>query len=152
MEDVRNYFIECIQKLYFVENALIEHIPTMSSKAQNPDLKKILDDHTEITRDHANRLTDLFQLINEPPQSIEDEIFLSLVEHANRSEEKYPNLGDTLLIASAMGVEHYEMSKYHTLEALAHHLGLKDAVELLQKNRMDEEDASTKLHKLHTKM
>jgi len=42
-------------------------------------------------------------------------------------------------------VEHYEISAYGTARTLAEHLGLNDAVELLQQTEEEEKEADSKL-------
>ena len=70
-----------------------------------------------------------------------------LIEEGNEAiqEEEQGVLRDLAMVAGAQKVEHYEMSGYGTVRTLAEHLGLNDAVELLQQTEDEEKEADAKL-------
>ena len=54
--DLRDLLKHEIEDLQSVEDQILEALPKMIDKANNPDLKKALQQHLEVTKQHKTRL------------------------------------------------------------------------------------------------
>lgn len=61
-------------------------------------------------------------------------------------------VGDTMLIAAAQKVEHYEIASYGTALAWANVLGANDVVKQLKKTMDEEKSADEKLTKIASRL
>ena len=60
-------------------------------------------------------------------------------------EVEDPEVLDAAILAAAQAVEHYEITRYGTLIALAKELGRNDCAQLLQQNLEEEKATDQKL-------
>jgi ferritin-like metal-binding protein YciE len=56
MNDLRDLLKHEIEDLQSVEDQILEALPKMIDKAGNPDLKKALQEHLQVTQQHKSRL------------------------------------------------------------------------------------------------
>jgi ferritin-like metal-binding protein YciE len=68
-----------------------------------------------------------------------------VAEGDEASKEAEGDLRDLAIIAAAQRVEHYEISAYGTARAIAEHLELDDAADLLHESESEEADADSRL-------
>lgn len=157
-----------IDDVYSAEEQMLEAIPAMIEKAQNPALKKILEDHRSVTEEHKNRLNRVKQILSEGSEQTESSggNFLSnlfgggqkckamqgIIEEGQKvmSEDMNEEVMDAAIIACAQKVEHYEITSYGTLRAYTEELGLQEVTKLLEQSLKEEYDADDKLTELAT--
>ena len=120
------------------------------AKAVNSDLLRLaFETHFEETREHVNRLKQVFELLGavakpKPCKGMEgllDEGDEAIEEGAERDDVA----ADLAVIAAAQKVEHYEISGYGTARALAGQAGRPDVAQLLAKSLAEEENADNLL-------
>lgn len=139
-----NYAYDCEKKL--VEKGL----PTMIEKTTSSELRRVLEQHLQETRNHLTRLDRVFSAIGKQPETKTNDIFdkmSSAVKDSISNIEETP-LRDAALIANANIVEHYEIATYGTLAAFARSLGLQEAASLLDQTLNEEKQADSKLTQL----
>ena len=139
-----NYAYDCEKKL--VEKGL----PTMIEKATSTELRRVLEQHLNETRNQITRLDRVFSAIGKTPDTKTNDIFdkmSSAVKDSISNIEETP-LRDAALIANANVVEHYEIAIYGTLVAFARSLGLQEAASLLDQTLNEEKQADSKLTQL----
>ena len=155
-KDLEKLFIEQLKDIYSAETQLVSALPKMAKAASTPDLQQAFNMHLDETRNHVQRLEQLFDGINSSPRGKKCKGMEGLIEEGNELiQEKAQYDADTLdagLIAAAQKVEHYEISSYGTVRAFAEQLGRQDAIKLLNQTLDEEYSADRKLTSIAERM
>jgi ferritin-like metal-binding protein YciE len=158
LNDLHDLLKHNIQDLYSAEEQIMQALPSMIEKAQNPELKQALTQHLGVTEQQRVRL-DLVQSkmnsrVKESISPVEKKGLLArlfkrsqvckgmkgLIEEGEKviSEDMNVEVRDAAIIACAQKMEHYEICGYGTARAYAQELGLTEVVAMLQQT-LDEE-------------
>jgi ferritin-like metal-binding protein YciE len=143
-------FHETLKDIYFAEKKLVTALPKMAKAAQSDELRAAFEKHATETEGHVERLTQVFELIDQPPKGKTCDAIMGLVEEAQEVMKEFkgsPAL-DAGMLAAAQAVEHYEISRYGTLKTWAQELGLDQAVKLLDQTLAEEKKTDESLTKL----
>lgn len=146
VKTLHQLFLDQLKDLYSAENQLIEALPKMAEAAHNPELKQGFEMHLEETRNHARRIEQIFQELEEgKPTGKTCQAMKGLVKEGSETihEDATPEVMDAALIAAAQRVEHYEMAGYGCVRTYAEIMGHTNAAKLLQAT-LDEESATDK--------
>ena len=145
MAQIKELLIEELRDLLHAETQLTGALPKMAEAAHDPKLKEAFEKHLVQTENHVARLQQAFSILGEKAQPKPCKAMLGLVEEGKETieegEDKEPLAADLALITAAQKVEHYEISGYGTVKALARQLGLLDVAELMSHTLGDEESA-----------
>ncbi len=143
-------FLHTLQDIYFAEHHIAKALPVMAKKSTNPALKEGFEQHLEETKGQIQRLEEIFELLGQKPKGEECPAIEGIIEEAKElmGEIGEPHVLDVAIAAAAQAVEHYEISRYGTLIALATQLGHKAAVKPLQATLAEEKATDAKLTKL----
>jgi Mn-containing catalase len=145
MAQLKELLIEEMQDLLHAETQLTGALPKMAEAAHNPKLKEAFEKHLVQTENHVARLQQAFSIMGKKAQPKPCKAMMGLVEEGKETieegQEKEPLAADLALITAAQKVEHYEISGYGTVRALARQLGLLDIAELMTHTLGDEESA-----------
>lgn len=144
---LQKLFEEELKDIYWAEKALVKAIPKMIKKATSEDLIQALESHLAETEEHVTRVEEVFAEIGMDPKTKKCESMEGLISEAEEVMKDADDgvMLDAGIIASAQKVEHYEIASYGTLRTFAQTLGLKNAVQLLEQNLMEEKAADEKL-------
>jgi Mn-containing catalase len=152
MPVLEELLIEEMQDLLHAEGQLVKALPKMAKASHNPKLKEAFESHLQQTEGHVERLKQAFELMGAKPKSKPCKGMQGLVEEGSETitegKEKEDGIADLALIAAAQKVEHYEISGYGTLRALAEHLGKSDVARLLAQTLAEEEKTDELLTKI----
>ena len=145
MNQLKELLIEELQDLLHAETQLTGALPKMAEAAHNPKLKEAFEKHLVQTENHVARLQQAFWILGEKAQPKPCKAMMGLVQEGEETikegQEKEPLAADLALITAAQKVEHYEISGYGTVRALAKQLGLLEVAELMTHTLGDEESA-----------
>jgi ferritin-like metal-binding protein YciE len=146
LDSLRDVFEEQINDLRSAEEQLIEALPKMAGAASSTELKQAFDEHLTETKQHLERLDDVISMTKLERSGETCKGMQGLIKEGSEviSETGDPMAKDAALIAAAQRVEHYEIAGYGTVVALADHLDLDEAKDLLGQT-LDEEGAADKL-------
>jgi len=99
------------------------------------------------TRHQIQRLEEVFQALGQPAKGTTCEAIDGIVKEAKEiiSDVDDEAVLDVALASAAQAVEHYEISRYGTLIALAHQLGHDQIIPHLQATLEEEKAADRKL-------
>jgi Mn-containing catalase len=143
MPQVKELLVEELQDLLNAESQLVKALPKMSDAAHNPKLKEAFEKHLAQTQVHVERLKQVFEMLGEEPQSKPCKAMMGLIEEGEETIEeggqKEEIAADLALITAAQKVEHYEISGYGTVRALARQIGAYDVAQLLSHTLGEEE-------------
>jgi ferritin-like metal-binding protein YciE len=119
----------------------------MAREAASEELSAAFEEHLSQTREHAVRLTRVFEMLGESPEKKTCKAMVGLLEEGEEimKEDAPESVKDAGLIAAAQKVEHYEMASYGCLRDWARLLDLSEAADVLQETLDEEGDADKTL-------
>ncbi|WP_261665203.1 ferritin-like domain-containing protein [Deinococcus sp. Marseille-Q6407] len=144
---LRDLYLSQLRDLYSAETQLLAALPNMAVNARDAQLKQGFEDHLAQTREHVQRLEQIFAALNEPTAGKVSKAMQGLVQQGaeEAGENKAGPVRDAALIASAQRVEHYEIAAYGTAVSLARLLGEDQAAALLDATLQEEGQTDEKL-------
>ena len=147
LESLKDLYMEQLKDLYSAENQLVDALPKMAEAATSPELKNGFREHLVQTRQHVDRLEQIFKNLGESPKGETCEGMKGLVKEGEAmiKMKGEPEVRDAGLIAAAQRVEHYEIAGYGTVRTYAELLGDDSAVRLLERTLQEEEETDEKL-------
>lgn len=145
MSQLKELLVEELQDLLHAEMQLTKALPDMAAAAHNPKLKEAFEKHLEQTQTHVSRLQEVFGLLGEEAKFKACLAMQGLVaegkETIEEGKKKESLAADLALVTAAQKVEHYEISGYGTVRALARQLNERDVATLLSHTLGEEESA-----------
>jgi ferritin-like metal-binding protein YciE len=147
MDNLTELLEEQIKDLYNAENQLLKALPRMAKKASSDELKEAFTLHTEETRTHIERLEQVCEELEISPKGKVCAAMKGLIEEGKEvlEEDGHDGVIDAALIAAAQRVEHYEISAYGTVRAMAELLGHENVARLFEETLEEEEATDEKL-------
>ena len=140
------FFHDELKDIYWAEKHLTKVLPKMQKAATSEELASAFAEHLVVTKEHVNRLEQVFEMLGYKPQAKKCEAMDGLTKEGDsiiEDTEAGTATRDVGLIMAAQKVEHYEIATYGGLHQLALTLGYADAAELLQ-TTLDEEKETDK--------
>jgi ferritin-like metal-binding protein YciE len=138
---------EELKDIYDAEKRLVRAIPKMAKKVSSDDLKAVLTEHLEVTRNQVARLEHIFEILDVPAKGKTCAGMKGIIEEGEETLEMNAEdfLLDTAIIGAAQRVEHYEMAAYASARLLAENIGNGEVADLLQQTWSEEQEADEKL-------
>jgi len=143
-----DFFVDEIKDIYWAEKHIVKTLPKMQKAASSEPLKQAFEDHLEETKEHVNRLEQIFQILGAKVQAKKCEAMEGITREGESIIEETEDgtaVRDVGLILAAQKVEHYEISTYGGLAQLARTLGKVDVADLLEKTLTEEKKADSLL-------
>ena len=156
-KNLEDLYIHRLRDLYSAESQLIEALPRMAMKADNPELRQAFEMHLEETRQQRKRLEQIFEQRGMSPSGVTCHGIKGLIKEAEDhisdaksffGENAPGSVLDAGMIADAQSVEHYEIAGYGTVCTYAEMLGHDDEHTLLSQTLSEEKAADSKLNEL----
>lgn len=145
MSQLKELLVEELQDLLHAEMQLTKALPKMAAAAHNPVLQEAFEKHLAQTENQVERLKQAFELLGEKAEAKPCKAMAGLVAEGEETiaegQEKEALAADLALITAAQKVEHYEISGYGTVRALARQIGEMDVSKLLTRTLGEEESA-----------
>jgi len=152
MPILQEILVEQLKDLLHAEGQLVKALPKMARAANDPKLKEAFRKHLEETKNHVERLKQVFELLGEKAKGKPCRGMQGLVEEGQETIEEgreKPNFAaDLALIVAAQKVEHYEMAGYGSVRTIAEQLDQKKVARLLAQTLAEEEKTDKLLTKL----
>lgn len=147
LDSLETLFVEELRDIYNAENQLVKALPKMAKRASSEELKQAFEEHLGQTKEHVERLEEIFEGLDKSAKGKTCKAMKGLVEEGSEilEEDGEGSVIDAALIAAAQKVEHYEIATYGTLRTWAEILDKSDAVESLQQTLDEEGEADHKL-------
>ena len=150
IETFHDAFVHELSDMQNAEKQLVKALPKMAKAAFNPELTKAFETHLKETEQQV-------QLIDKAAKScgmkLKNEKCDAMEGLINEGKEiikdvKEGAVRDSMLIAAAQKVEHYEIAGYGCLVAAATQLGFSEAVKFLDQILDQEKRTDEKLNQL----
>lgn len=150
LETLYDLYLHELRDLYSAEQQLIKALPRMSKAATNRQLAAGFNQHLAQTREHAKRLEQIFERLEESSRGPKCEGMEGLIAEGDKmaKEDAEDEVRDAGLIASAQRVEHYEIAGYGCARTYAELLGDKKGARLLDRTLKEEAATDKKLTQL----
>lgn len=144
---LRELYTAQLRYLLSAENQIIQGLPVMIGKADDPQLKRAFQSHLQETEQQAMRLEGILTELSGKANDKKDDIVAEIVtsgQGISKETDSGP-IRDAGLIATAQKIEHYEIACYGTARDWARQLGLASHVSTLQKTLDEEKHADSLL-------
>lgn len=150
LKSLHDLYVNELKDLYNAEQQILKALPKMAETATATDLRTAFEDHLEQTREHVDRLEEIFLKLDESPKGQRCKGLEGIIDEAEELTQKQapPAVCDAALIASAQRVEHYEIAAYGTARTFARQLGFEDHAQLLSQTLQEEGETDKKLTSL----
>jgi ferritin-like metal-binding protein YciE len=150
IRSMNDLFLHQLQDIYYAEQQLVKALPKMANKATDPQLKQGFMTHLEETKEHVNRLEQVFKMHGAAAKAVDCPAIDGIIEEAEEIAGDIDDKAvlDAALINAAQAAEHYEIARYGSLIAWARQLGRNDCASILQKTLDEEKMTDQKLTSL----
>lgn len=141
MTTLDELFEHNLKDMYSAEQRLLEALDEMAGEAIDREARKLFQQHRKETQGHVKRLERVFRALGMKPEAQTCPGIEGLIKEKRSFAKERPSediLGFYNLHA-AQKTERYEITAYEGLIEAAQHMGLDEAVELLQQT-LDEEE------------
>jgi ferritin-like metal-binding protein YciE len=129
-----------------MEDDSLAALGELAKAARSADIKKMFRHHADETKEQIENLRSVFGLLELREATAASPSTKGISRQAGSLiERSAPKLRDQVVLASALGNEHYEIAAYRSLIAGAMGLGLTEAVGLLTANLDQETHTSEEL-------
>jgi ferritin-like metal-binding protein YciE len=136
----RDLYVHKLGAALTMEKTILEMLPKLEEKANDPQLKDALRQHQEETQGHVTNLESAFSALgadvdDSPCPAIEG------LEKEGQANLKMvdDSLNDQVIMSAVCETEHHEIAVYEGLITNAEEMGEQDVVALLQENLENEE-------------
>jgi ferritin-like metal-binding protein YciE len=150
LDSMENLFLHEIKDLYNAEKQLTKALPKMAKAVTSEELRHLIEEHLEETKQQVERLEQIFNMLGKPARGIKCKGMEGLIEEGDElmGEEGDEAVKDAAILGAAQRVEHYEIAVYGCARTYAEMLGMMEAAELLQTSLDEEKAADEKLNQL----
>ena len=150
IKTMNDLFVHQLQDVYYAEKQLVKALQEMAGKATDKQLKDGFLAHLDETRNHVQRLEQVFKMHGAAAKAIDCPAIDGIIEEAN---EVAGDVADKAVLGAALinagqAAEHYEIARYGSLIAWAKQLGRNDCASILQRTLEEEKAADKKLTQL----
>lgn len=146
-DSLQELYVEELKDLYSAEKQLTKALPKMAKAATSPELRSGFEEHLEQTKDHVQRLEEIFAMLGKKGSGKKCVGMEGLVKEGSEimGDDFEQDVMDAALIAAAQRVEHYEIAGYSTVCAYADLLGESRHAALLRQTLQEEKETNQKL-------
>lgn len=147
IKNLNDLFVHMLQDIYYAEQQITKNLPTMIGKAENPQLKNAFQTHLAETQTQVQRLEQVFRMHGVEVKGVTCAAMDGILSEAKEiiSDCDDAQVLDAAMLSAAQAVEHYEITRYGTLIALANQLGRSDCAGVLQQSLAEEKATDRKL-------
>lgn len=125
-QTLQDLFRDQVQDIYDAEKKLVKALPKMAKAAGCEQLREGILEHLEQTKNHVQRLEQVFETLDSKPRAKTCAAMKGLIKEGEEVIDDFDeeiNVRDAGLIAAAQKVEHYEIAAYGSLCTWAERLG-----------------------------
>ena len=147
LDTLHDLLVYELRDLHDAEQQLLDALPLLAQEAQNPQLRKLFEQHLVETRGQLQRLARLFSALGTTPAGKPCQGMRGLVAETRETiqEKADPRVLDAALIVAAQKIEHYEIAGYGSARTFARRLGYTEAARILDQTLGEETAMDEKL-------
>jgi len=142
--DVEDMFVHQLERMYYVENRLVDTLDEMASEANNDKLQRGFADHRDETREQVERLERAFDALGHTPQESQSHVLDALQKEHEEFAAQSPDgeLQDLFDMQAGMKTERFEITGYEGLLMLAKKIDVGDDVTDPLEDNLSEEKST----------
>lgn len=150
MNDLEKLFLSELKDMYDGEKQLVKALPEMADNAVSAELKGAFNEHCEQTKNHVNRLEQVFRALGQEPKGKSCKGLEGIIDEGEMIAKEFEGNSalDAALISDGQRAEHYEIASYGGLCTWAEELGNDQILGLLKQTLKEEKEADAKLTRL----
>ena len=147
-------FFDQLRDLYSVEQQLSRALPALAAETFDPELRRLLLDHSDETAWQRAELEEIFRHHGVPVGGDTSKAMAGLIEGGNShlAMVSHPGVRDLMMVAHCLRIEHYQMAAYEITTALASGIGFRAEAGVLGSLLELEEDAAAALETLEPRI
>ncbi len=147
IKTLNDLFVHMLQDIYYAEHQITKTLPQMIEKTTSASLRGAFETHLQETHAQVARLDRVFTMHGEQPRQVDCAAMDGIIKEAKEiiSDCDDAQVLDAAMLSAAQAIEHYEMTRYGTLIALANQLGRADCAGVLAETLAEEKAADKKL-------
>lgn len=148
MPMLEKFTLDSLKDIYWAEKHLLKALPKLNKAATSPELKKVFQDHVQVTNEQVTRLEKVFEMMGKKAQGKKCDAMEGLVKEAEsiiEDTEAGTKTRDVALIMAAQKVEHYEIATYGGLVTIAKTMGKNEIADILGQTLTEEKQADQML-------
>lgn len=132
-----------------MERDIVEMLDELIESSHDDDVKQALRQHQTETRGHVRNVEQVFGTFGWEVDDAPCPAIAAIEKEGKATIKKADDaIVDSVILEGAVETEHHEIAVYENLIIHAHALGRDDAVELLDRNREEEQAALEKVKEL----
>lgn len=136
-----------------MENDSLAALGELAAAAKSAEVKKMFTHHSDETKEQIDNLHKIFGLLDLKESTAPSPSTKGISRQAGSLiERSAPALRDQVVLSSALGNEHYEISAYQSLIIPVSAMGAADVLALLQANLDQETHTSEELEDMLKKL
>ena len=141
MQTPQDLFVHELSDIRNAEQIIIQMLEQAQGMVQHPQLQEGLRLHAEQSRQHAQRIQQVFDQMGVQPHPIECHAAQGLYQELQEAQQSNPSpqVLEGLVVGGAGKTEHYEIAAYTGLVEKARAMGRTEAAQLLQQNLQEEQ-------------
>jgi ferritin-like metal-binding protein YciE len=148
--DLSDLLEHALKDMYYAEKKIYRSLPKMIKAAEEPTLKDGLTAHRDETAQQIEILEQIFATLGKRAKPEKCDAIDGILEESTSLLEDFKGSSaiDATIIFSAQAVEHYEITRYGSMQAYAKVLGLAEVADMLGQILDQERAADEKLTSL----
>jgi ferritin-like metal-binding protein YciE len=141
MQTPQDLFVHELSDIRNAEQIIIQMLEQAQGMVQTPQLQEGLRKHAEQSRQHAQRIQQVFDQMGVQPHPIECQAAQGQYQEQQEAHHSHPSTQvlEGLVVGGACKTEHYEIAAYTGLVEKARAMGRTEAAQLLQQNLQEEQ-------------
>ena len=154
MQTPQDLFVHELSDIHNAEQLIVTMLDEAQGLVQNPQLKDGLRMHAEQSRQHAQRLEQIFQQMGAQPHPVECHAVQGLQQELKEVQQSKPSpqILEGIVTGGACKTEHYEIAAYNGLIEKARAMGETGAARLLEQNLRDEQQMLLQVEQISRQM
>lgn len=154
MKTPQDLFVHELSDIHNAEQVIVQMLEEAQGLVQNPQLKQSLQLHTQQSREQAQRVEQILQLLGAQPHPIECHAVQGLYQELKEVQQSQPSpvVLEGAVVGGAAKTEHYEIAAYTGLLEKARAMGQTEAVQLLQQNLQEEQQMLQRVEQIAQQM
>ncbi|RKD98035.1 YciE/YciF ferroxidase family protein [Halopiger aswanensis] len=142
IDSTEDLFVSGLKHAYYTEQRLVDALDELESSSSNEELKSGFAEHREETKQHIDRIEQVFEHLDADAEAEEDPVVEGMIEAHEEFMNQDPSdqAIDRYNIAAGQKSEHYEIATYGNLIPMADQLGMDDVADMLEETLREEQD------------
>ncbi len=154
MQTPQDLFVHELSDMHNAEQTIVRMLEEAQGLVQNTQLKDGLRMHADQSRQHAQRIQQVFQQLGATPHPVQCHAIQGLRQELKDAQQANPStqVMEGIVTDGALKTEHYEIAAYSSLIEQARAMGQREAARLLEQNLREEQQMLQQVEQISHQM